>query len=118
MGLIYNLADVQRRVWRQLAGNRINSILILPMKFFKSLTNGDLTIITAFNEKKFNDSLFTELEQALQSIQLGNYEINKRILVDLIFLNKLLAEEKENHLEIIKMFYQELKEELHKIAVI
>ena len=118
MGLIYNLADVQRRVWRQLAGNRINSILILPMKFFKSLTNGDLTIITAFNEKKFNDSLFTELEQALQSIQLGNYESNKRILVDLLFLNKLLPEEKENHLEIIKMFYQELKEELHKIAVI
>lgn len=116
MGLLYGLADVQRRVWRQLAGNRLNSILIIPPHYYSKLSKNEINIINIFINKTFNNSLYSELQQSIESITHGKMDANERVQIDLLFLNLIFSKTKEECLETLIIFYNELKEELARIT--
>ena len=114
MGIIYGLADVQRRVWRQLAGNRINSLLIIPFNHLKNLSKEDVRIITKFNYKQFDVSLYKEIEYALKTLDSVLY--NERVQVDLLFLRILTTFPSKELVKELKSYYLELMEELSRIT--
>lgn len=116
MAIIHGLADIQRRVWRQLSGNRIDSLLIVPFNYHAHLSTKDKKTIKEFNHKEVNLCLLDELSHALRSIESNNHETHERIQVDLLFLKLLRINTKVGHLKLLKELYSELKNELHKIA--
>ena len=115
MALIYGLADVQRRVWRQLAGSRIHSLKIIRIENYSKLTEDEKKIVKEFNNKVFRTSLLLEIEEALEVIDKAENKTNIRIKNDILFLKLLLKKSETNFINILKQFYLEFCEELRKV---
>lgn len=117
MAIIYGIADVQRRVWRQLSGSRIDSLLLIPIKYYSKLSLNDKKIISDYNHKLFDTSLINEITVALEALRNHKTESSSRCSLDLIFL-RLLLEDPENELFcVLEEFYVEFINELTKILV-
>lgn len=117
MAIIYELADVQRKVWRQLSGTRINNLLIVRFEEIKFLSDNDKITIQNFNNKSFETNLTKELENSIKIMQGKNSELfNDRINIDLLFMKLLFKnEEVKNRLNMLQDFYQDFLEELLKL---
>ena len=115
MAIMLGLADVQRRVWRQLSGSRINSIPIIPLDFVTKLTTNDITVIKNFTEKKFDSNLLKELGISLLAVNSDIHTNEIRVQTDLLFLKLLITLETDLYIDYLKEFYSELIKELQKI---
>ena len=115
MALIYGLADVQRRVWRQLAGSRIHSLKIVRIENYSKLTEDEKTIIKEFNDKVFRTSLLLEIEEAIVDMNKDEDITNVRIKNDLLILKLLLKKSDTKFIERLRLFYLEFREELRKV---
>ncbi len=118
MAILFNSADVQRRVWRQLSGNRIDSLLIVPFHYIKELSIEEIRKFEKFNNKKFDISLLNELDRSMDALEINNYDNDDRVQIDLIFLNLLIHKTQIDYLLILKELYSGLKDELIKITKI
>ena len=113
MALIFNIADVQRRIWRQLAGTRIKSLYSMSKELINNLTLNDKEIFNEYLVYKHKDNLVAELTRSLESIEKENF--TPRVKVDLIFI-KLLIKEKVSYLILLIQFYTEFREELIRLT--
>ena len=115
MAIILGLADVQRRVWRQLSGSRIDSISIIPLNFISKVSKSDILLLKTFIGKKFDYNLINELHRAILDMNSNTYKNNIRIRIDLIYLKLLTSLIGDKATEFLKEFYEEFIKELQKI---
>lgn len=116
MGFLFRNADVQRRVWRQLAGERIGNIPIIPFHLAEKMSPKDISILEAFLSSRFTQSFSEEIKKARVSLKSNNS--NLRSQVDLIFLKQTTLESHQKLEGQLMDYYRSFSEELDRTTVV
>ncbi|MHA2363046.1 MAG: N-6 DNA methylase [Candidatus Hodarchaeales archaeon] len=118
MAFLFDKADIQRRVWRQLAGKQLESILAPPLDLVDKLSKAEILILKNFLNMNMSDNLLNQLTECRILLQAGDK--NLRIMIDIFFLDLLNNEPQMilNNIEsvtyeiILEKFYLEFIQEL------
>ena len=105
MYLLYKKADYQRRVWRQLSGTHLDSILLPTEQKLYELIRFVPTF-EKFLQQNLTDPLTNQLEKTLERMKSGFIDIRNE--VDIIFLETLSNNISGTHIDNKKQFQQRL----------
>ena len=90
VAFLYQSADIQRKVWRQLSGNQLKRIVAPSLDSVHLISEETNSLFKRFLEYKHTDSLLIQLNQCLICLQNKELDSNLRLAVDLYFFNIIL----------------------------